>query len=69
MDTKGHVPTRDRTTGLKVSNRFGFNIQYNLGGSIWPFNEYENPRFDNEHDIHTTSNIYEESYYGLIYIC
>ena len=34
-----------------------FNIL--IGGSIWPFNEHENLRFDNEYDIHMTSNIYE----------
>ena len=32
---------------------------------MWPFNEHENLCFDNEYVIHTTSNIYEEIYYGL----
>ena len=36
-----------------------------IGEPIWPFDEHKNPHFDNEYDIHMSSENYEEGGYSL----
>ena len=36
-----------------------------MRGHVWPLDEHKNHHYDNEQDIHTSSEICEESGYGL----
>ena len=54
----------DWTTYLENANSFEFKISHNMEGLIWPLDEHENVHFDNEHDIHTSPEIYKANGYG-----
>ena len=60
-----HVFQRDWTTCSNNDNHFRLNSQHNWGGPTWPFHEHKNLHFDNEWDIHMSSENHEESNYGL----
>ena len=62
---KRHVFKKWLDYVLKWFNHPKPNNQHNWGEPIWPFNAHENLHFDNEQDIHTSSEMYEESGYGL----
>ena len=57
-----------KENGLRAQNLITIlgSIVNIIGGEpIWPFNEHENLHFDDEWDIHMSSEKYEESGYSL----